>query len=988
MKHYNYDSKALIKNMPTAFSYHKVIFDENNKPVDYVFLDVNKKFEEYTGLKKEEVINKKATEVLDNITESSFDWIKFYGELSLNEDSDSFIEYSKPLNRWYKLQVYSQKKGYFTTLFNDVTKKKEKENKLQNMSEQLNDIFDNINDIVWSISWPDLKVQFISKAVEDIVGYKREDFKEDPMLIQKITHPEDKETNEKAIKQLEENGDTEREFRVICKDGTVKWIQDRGKMVYNEKNEPVKVEGVMRDITKIKKQRKELEMMEFTLDKSRMLIFRTKPEGIIDYVNEKVLRKLNYKREELVDKHVKEILKKYNYVEREKFWNDVKESKSMTYEREFITKNGNKFPAEMTSQYFKYGDKEYEFAFAKDITERKDANEKIKNNKEKYETIFNSSSVGIILIDKDGNIIEANKMMSKMTGYTEDELENSNVFDVFVLPEDKERAKKYINKVIEENQEVKFETNTKTKNGETKKFQLNETSIRLPNGEKGLVSMQLDITGQKRNEKIMKELNKVAVEFQTLDNKKEICQKTIEIARKVLDFDLCSIRLVENNKLIPIATHYRRDPDILPIDYGIMGKAYKNNKNYLTSNIDKDPNANPIKSSYKSAITVSMKNSGVFQAISNKKNNFNQKDLELAEILIYNTKTALDRVNYQKKLKYKSFHDNLTNLYNRRFFEEEMTRLDTKRQLPLSIIMADVNGLKMINDTYGHKKGDKLLVKTSKILKNSIRKEDLLARWAGDEFVILLPQTPRKKAQKIMKRIKNKDKKLRESNIPISIGMGVATKSKVKQNIDKLIEKADDNMYRNKLSESRSASNKIVQNLINTLGAKSSETKEHAMRMTNLAYELGKKLNLSNSEMNKLSLLATLHDIGKTTISEDILTKPGRLTEKEWEIIKEHPERGYKIASASEEFILVAEEILSHHEHWDGNGYPRGLERKDISYLARIISIIDAYDVMTNYRPYSKAMSIKEALSEIKNCAGSQFDPELAKEFIELKTTS
>jgi len=99
VKHYNYDSKALIKNMPTAFAYHKVIFDENNKPVDYVFLDVNKKFEEYTGLKKEEVINKKATEVLDNITESSFDWIKFYGELSLNEDSDSFIEYSKPLNR-------------------------------------------------------------------------------------------------------------------------------------------------------------------------------------------------------------------------------------------------------------------------------------------------------------------------------------------------------------------------------------------------------------------------------------------------------------------------------------------------------------------------------------------------------------------------------------------------------------------------------------------------------------------------------------------------------------------------------------------------------------------------------------------------------------------------------------------------------------------------------------------------------------------------
>ena len=262
MEENSYDSKALIKNMPTAFAHHKVIFDENNKPVDYVFLDINKRFEEITGLKRDEVINKKATEVLDNITEDSFDWIKFYGELSLNEGNDSFVKYSKPLDKWYKVQVYSQKKGYFTTLFNDVTAKKEKEHELQNMSEQLNDIFNNINDIVWSISWPDLKVQFISKAVEDIVGYTREDFKEDPMFIQKITHPEDKEIQDRAIKQLEENGYTEREFRVICKDGSVKWIQDRGEMVYNEKNEPIKVEGVMRDVTEQKKQRKKLEIKE------------------------------------------------------------------------------------------------------------------------------------------------------------------------------------------------------------------------------------------------------------------------------------------------------------------------------------------------------------------------------------------------------------------------------------------------------------------------------------------------------------------------------------------------------------------------------------------------------------------------------------------------------------------------------------------------------------------------------------------------------
>ena len=340
----------------------------------------------------------------------------------------------------------------------------------------------------------------------------------------------------------------------------------------------------------------------------------------------------------------------------------------------------------------------------------------------------------------------------------------------------------------------------------------------------------------------------------------------------------------------------------------------------------------------------------------------------------------------EKEIEYLSYRDQLTELYNRRFLEEEIERLDTKRQLPISIIMADVNGLKIINDTYGHSKGDELLIRTGEILINSIRKEDLLARWGGDEFVILLPQTKKKKAQKIVKRIKHTKKKLNNGNIPVSIGLGIATKNKAKEDIDEIIEKADDNMYKNKLSESRSSKSNIVQGLLNTLETKSSETKEHVIRMTNLDHKLGERLKLSNSELNKLYLLATLHDIGKTTISEKILTKPGSLTDEEWEIIKEHPKRGYKIASASEEFVLVAEEILSHHEHWDGSGYPRGLAGKNIPYLARIISIIDAYDVMTNDRPYSKAISKEKALEEIKNCAGTQFDPELAEEFIEFKT--
>ncbi len=341
-----------------------------------------------------------------------------------------------------------------------------------------------------------------------------------------------------------------------------------------------------------------------------------------------------------------------------------------------------------------------------------------------------------------------------------------------------------------------------------------------------------------------------------------------------------------------------------------------------------------------------------------------------------------DKKKSESKIKYLSFHDKLTNLYNRNFFEEEIRRLNTERQFPLSIIMGDVNGLKLVNDAFGHQRGNLLLKKIADILKQNCRSEDIIARWGGDEFVILLPKTLKKTGENICNRIRKTCFKAEKNPIQLSIALGVATKDSLEIDIEDILKKAEDRMYKNKLAGNESIRNSIISSLENTLLEKSHETKEHAERMNKLALKFSKKLDLSTSIVDELKILSKLHDIGKVSIPERILKKPGKLTQEEYEIIKGHSGSGYRIIKAVPELAAVAESILTHHERWDGTGYPRGLEKESIPYTARIIAIIDSYDVMTHDRTYKKAFSQKKALAEIERCAGSQFDPELAEIFI------
>ncbi|MEN6327916.1 MAG: HD domain-containing phosphohydrolase [Syntrophomonas sp.] len=343
-----------------------------------------------------------------------------------------------------------------------------------------------------------------------------------------------------------------------------------------------------------------------------------------------------------------------------------------------------------------------------------------------------------------------------------------------------------------------------------------------------------------------------------------------------------------------------------------------------------------------------------------------------------------ERKKAQEEISYLSFHDKLTGLYNRAYFEEELKRLDTERQLPISVIMGDVNGLKLINDALGHQEGDKLLIAVADVLNMSCRKEDIAARWGGDEFIILLPRCDSLSATRIMERVRGSCKYINDLPIQTIISLGLASKNSANQNMMDIIKEAEEKMYRNKLLESRSIRSSFLNSLENTLWTRSHETKEHCQRIQENAQKIGRAINLPESEMDNLRLLAALHDIGKIAITNNILDKPQKLTPEEWEYVKKHSEVGYRIAISSPEMAPVAQAILHHHEHWDGSGYPMGLKGADIPLISRIIAIADAQDVMVTGRPYQAAISNEEAWQEIKRCSGTQFDPELVRIAMEI----
>ena len=365
---------------------------------------------------------------------------------------------------------------------------------------------------------------------------------------------------------------------------------------------------------------------------------------------------------------------------------------------------------------------------------------------------------------------------------------------------------------------------------------------------------------------------------------------------------------------------------------------------------------------------------------------------------------------YNLKLKELAVKDGLTGLFNHRSFQDILGSYikNSKREnKEVSLLFMDIDNFKNYNDVNGHQRGDWLLTRLGEVLRNTVGDLGIVTRYGGEEFAVILYNQSEDTALNLGELIRQNIQNTyfigqeHQPNKHITVSIGVSTYPKVAKTKKELIELADNALYRAKSFDKNRVeryynildeidpsidkkSLESVANMLNNINMKDKYTYGHSERVVIYAKKFATYLQMKDKDKKELLLGAYLHDIGKLEISKELLTKREKLSESEFNILRQHPTLGSDLVSSIKEFADVIPLIKYHHEKYDGTGYPSKLKGDDIPYLARILTIIDSFDAMTSKRPYNIRKDYKQAIGELEKCAGSHFDPELVYKFIEM----
>lgn len=588
---------------------------------------------------------------------------------------------------------------------------------------------------------------------------------------------------------------------------------------------------------------------------------------------------------------------------------------------------------------------------------------KLAQSEERYRSLFQNDHAVMLLIDpKTGAIVDANPAAAHYYGWSKEQLKSMNIGEINTLSAQEVQREM---RLAADQKRNYFIFKHRDSSSEVHDVEVFSGPI-VVNGENLLYSIVHDIT------------NRIIAEKKLKESEERLRVTLMSVGDGVITTDERGcIAMV--NKVGEAITGWNKDD--------IIGKPF--NENFTIINeYTRGPVEDPIQKVLQTGRIIGLANhtilirgDGMEVPIADSAAPILDEE-GIARGVVLVVRDVTEESKRQREIVYLGYHDSLTGLHNRAFFEEQLRTLNIAANLPITIMIGDVNGLKMTNDAFGHTMGDRLLKETAKAIKTACRETDIVARWGGDEFIALLCKTDGKKAERICNRIKLKCSKVHMEFIDFSISLGYDTKYG-EEDIIAVIQNAEDYMYRKKTLESQSMRGNTINAILSALHEISPRERLHSDRVSKLCENIGMAMGMSQREISELSLSGLMHDIGKIAISEVILNKEGHLSKEEYQEIKRHSEVGYRILNASSNMTYIAEYVLGHHERIDGRGYPNGLTGEKIPIYSKILAVADSYDAMTCDRTYRKALSAEAAIEELKTHAGTQFDPKVVQVLVD-----
>lgn len=1012
---------------------------------DYQIIDANNKLCQMLGYTREELTKLKFTDFThpDDIDKDvQLTERIFKEEIPFYQLEKRYIKKNKDII-WVDLtaSVIHDKEGkplYGLGMIEDITERKQAEEELIRSEERYRHITSSLTDYIFTVyvdNGQPVKTVHGPGCIS-VTGYSPEEFISNPCLWICMVYEPDRQTVYEYTQQiLSGKKVSPLEHRIIRKDGSIRWIRNTTVSHFDNQGKLLLYDGLIKDITE---QRQAEEALRESEDKFRSLAEKSLAavyliqNGIFKYVNPRFAGIFGYTVDELVGKKGPKDLafsEDWPIVEENMRKRLTGEAKFIYYNFRGITKDKKIIHVEIYGSLIEYKMQPAIIGTLLDITERKQMLDALQKQKEEQQIILDSVPAMIFYKDKENRFIRINKALADATGLPKEKIEGKTAFEAYPG---------YAEKYWEDDKEVMASGQPKTniiEPMETTKGIIWCQTDKIPYRDEqgniiGIIGFAIDISERKQAEEDLK-------------IEQDKAQRYLEIATVMLVVIDAKGKVVLMNKKGCEILGYNQEEIIgknwfdnfLPerIRFDVKEVARK----LLAGNIKPvEYYENPVltKSGHEKIIawhnTVLRDEEGkIIAHLSSGEDITERKQIEKEKETLYK-----ELIKSNQRLKQLILRDPHTGLYNHRYLSEviEAELFRAKRfGNPLSVMMLDVDYFKSINDVYGNQFGDLVLKQLARQLKNMVRRYDTVIRFGGEEFIIISPGMDRVTALNLAHRLLDAVNLFNfgdnKNTVKLKLSVGVASypEDKIVSGMDlvdlasKILNKvkesggnqiyssldikkespralkkhkeetADVQFLKNKIEKLSKQANQSLSEAIfafaKTLKVKDHYTGEHTETTVHYATEIARELDLPRDEIEHVRQAAILHDLGKIGISEKILLKPAKLTKKEFNDVKKHPQIGVDIIRPLQFLHPLIPLVLYHHERWDGKGYPRGLKTDEIPVGARIIAIADVYQALISTRPYrKKAYSKSEAIKIIANGSGTQFDPYIVSSFLKI----